>query len=181
LLVARNLEPIYDNASALRAFAIVNDACPGARLVIAGSGSQLSALQQLAQQLGIAASVQFTGRVDNAEMAKLYRHCDVVLNPSLVDNMPISILEALACAIPVVSTSVGGIPVLLQHEVTGLLVAPGDPQAMAQAALSLLQAPARARRIGAAGCAFVQQFAWDQVAPRLLAQYRRALTASAQE
>jgi phenylacetate-CoA ligase len=175
VLVARNLEAIYDNASALRAFSIINDACPGARLVIAGSGSELGALQQLAQQLGIATSVQFTGRVDNAAMAGLYRHCDVVLNPSLVDNMPNSILEAQACAIPVVSTDVGGIPVLLQHEVTGLLVAPGDAQAMAQAVLSLLQAPARARRIGAAGCAFVQQFSWDQVAPRLLTQYRRVL------
>jgi phenylacetate-CoA ligase len=175
LLVARNLEAIYDNAGALRAFAIVKDACPGARMIIAGSGSESRALKQLAQQLGIAASVQFTGRVDNVAMAKLYRNCDVVLNPSLIDNMPISILEALACAIPVVSTNVGGIPVMLQHEVTGLLVAPGDAQAMAQAVLSLLQAPAKAHSIGAAGCAFVQQFAWDQVAPRLLAQYRRVL------
>lgn len=181
LLVARNLEAIYDNASALRAFAIIKDACPGARLVIAGSGSELAALKQLAQQLGMAASVQFTGRVDNLAMANLYQNCDIVLNPSLADNMPISILEALACAIPVISTSVGGIPVLLQHEVTGLLVAPGDSQAMAQAALSLLQAPARARSIGAAGFAFVQQFSWDQVAPQLLLQYHRVLEAAARE
>ncbi len=175
ILVARNLEAIYDNASALRAFAMVRRVHRGATLVIAGSGSALAALQQLAQQLGVAAAVQFTGRVENAAMAALYRASDIVLNPSLADNMPISVLEALACAVPVVSTRVGGIPALLQQDVTALLVAPGAPQAMADAVLSLLQTPARARRIAAAGCSFVQQFSWQEVAPRWLAQYRRAL------
>ena len=63
LLVARNLEAIYDNASALRAFAIVRQACPDARLIVAGSGSELAALEELARQLGLSGAVQFTGRV----------------------------------------------------------------------------------------------------------------------
>lgn len=175
VLVARNLEAIYDNASALRAFAIVKQTCSEASLIIAGSGSQLSALEQLARQLGVEQSVQFTGRVENGDMASLYQACDIVLNPSLADNMPNSILEALACGVPVVSTDVGGIPVLLQHEVTALLVAPGDVGAMAQAILLLIHQPAMAARLGAAGHAFVRQFSWDRVAPRLLEQYRRVL------
>jgi phenylacetate-CoA ligase len=89
--------------------------------------------------------------------------------------MPNSVLEALACGVPVVSTDVGGIAALLQHDITALLVAPGESQAMADAALALLQAPARSHRIAAAGHAFVQQFGWSQVAPLLLAQYRRVL------
>jgi phenylacetate-CoA ligase len=175
LLVARNLEAIYDNASALHAFAIVRQAWPDARLIVAGSGSELAALEELARQLGLAGAVQFAGRVENAAMAGLYQACDVVLNPSLADNMPISVLEALACAVPVVSTNVGGIPALLEDGVTALLVAPNDPPAMAQAVLSLLRDPAKATRMGAAGCAHVRQFGWNQVAPRLLAQYRRVL------
>lgn len=175
LLVAHNLEAICDNASALRAFAIVRQACTDARLIVAGSGSGLAALEDLARQLGLAGTVQFTGQVENAALAGLYQACDVVLNPSLVGDMPISVLEALACAVPVVSTIAGGISVLLEDDVTALLVAPNDPPAMAQAVLSLLRDRAKATRIGAAGCAHVRQYGWNQVAPRLLAQYRRVL------
>ncbi len=175
LLVARNLEAIYDNANALRAFAIIKVTLPQARLCIAGCGPERSMLEHLAMQLGVDSAVAFPGSIEHGAMAALYRSAALVLNPSLVDNMPNSVLEALACGVPIVSTDVGGIPALLQHDVTALLVAPGDPQAMAQAALALLLAPARARRIAAAGHAFVQQFGWPQVAPMLLAQYRRVL------
>jgi phenylacetate-CoA ligase len=175
LLVTRNLEAIYDNAGALHAFALVKAVLPQARLCIAGSGPELPRLEHLAAKLGVRAAVTFAGRIEHAAMAELYRSAALVLNPSLADNMPNSVLEALACGVPVVSTDVGGIPALLQHDVTALLVAPGDPQAMAQAALALLQAPASAHGIAAAGHAFVQQFGWPQVAPLLLAQYRRVL------
>jgi phenylacetate-CoA ligase len=173
VLVARNLEAVYDNASALRAFAIVRRACPDAQLVLAGSGPERGALEQLARQLGVDAAVRFAGRVDNADMPLLYHQADLVLNPSLADNMPISVLEALACALPLVSTDVGGIPALLQHDVTALLVRPGDAEAMAQALLALIRNPSGARRLGAAGRALVSQFDWPRVAPLLLAHYRR--------
>ncbi len=173
VLVARNLEPIYDNASAIRAFAIVRAACPDARLILAGSGPERGALEQLAQQLGVAAALRFAGRVDNADMPQLYHQADLVLNPSLADNMPVSVLEALACRLPLVSTNVGGIPALLQHDVHALLVAPGDAGAMAQALLALIRSPSTARRLAAAGQAHVARFDWGQVGPRLLAQYRR--------
>ncbi|MDC8756859.1 glycosyltransferase [Janthinobacterium fluminis] len=173
VLVARNLEAIYDNASALRAFAIVREACHDATLVVAGSGPQRPALEQLARQLGVADAVRFAGRQDNAAMLQLYHGADIVLNPSLADNMPVSVLETLACGLPLVSTNVGGIPALLQHDVTALLVAPGDVAAMAQALLTLIRSPSTARRIGAAGRAHVQQFGWRQVGPQLHSQYRR--------
>ena len=173
ILVARNLEAIYDNASALRAFAIVKATFPAAQLCIAGSGPELTALQGLAVALGVGAAVRFAGRID--DMAELYRSATLVLNPSLADNMPNSVLEALACGVPVVSTNVGGVPHLLQHEVTAVLVAPGDHQAMAAAMLALLREPARGQRLSVAGLQLVRQFCWPQVAPLLLAQYRRVL------
>lgn len=176
LLVARNLEPLYDNASALRAFALVKRACPGAVLLLAGCGPQREALLALAQELGVADAVHLTGRVENAAMPELYRCADIVLNPSLADNMPISILEALACGVPVVSTNVGGIPDLLEHGVTGVLVAPGDPQALAAAVLALLRDPARAAAMRAAGLELAQRLCWPRIAPRLEALYRRTLS-----
>ena len=178
LLVARHLEKIYDNASALRAFALVRRVHPDASLVLAGRGAELGALRQLAAELGVADAVRFPGQVDNADMAALYRASDVVLNPSLADNMPISALEALACGVPLVSTNVGGIPAMLRDGETALLVAPGDAAAMARALLTLLARPDYAARIAAAGLEHVRQFSWQRVAPLLLAQYRCALGAA---
>ena len=173
ILVARHLEALYDNASAIRAFAIVRDCHPAARLVLAGAGPQRAALDKLARSLGVRDALHFAGHVDNAHMPALYQASDIVLNPSLADNMPVSVLEALACGVPVVSTNVGGIPALLRHDATALLVPPGDAPAMAQAILGLLREPGRARALADAGRAHAARFDWATVAPQLTAHYRR--------
>lgn len=175
LLVARNLEPIYDNATALRAFAIVRAAQPQARLVIAGSGPQRAELEALAQDLGLGDSVNFTGRVDNQGMAQLYRNADMMLNCSLVDNMPNSVLESLACGVPVVSTNVGGVPYLVEDGRTALLVPPAAPELMAQAILRLWGQPELAASLREAGLRQVQQYTWHNVRPRLLDVYRSVM------
>jgi glycosyltransferase involved in cell wall biosynthesis len=174
LLVARNLEPIYDNATAIRAFAVVRREFPGARLTVAGEGPLLEALQRLAAELGVAEAVRFCGRVANADMPALYASARVCVNPSLADNMPISVLESLASGVPVVSTRVGGVPHLVEHERTALLVEPGDAEAMAQAVLRLLRDPALAARLRAAGLDSVRRYDWASVRPKLLAVYQAA-------
>ncbi|MDN5753856.1 MAG: glycosyltransferase family 4 protein [Nitrosospira sp.] len=176
IIVTRNLEPIYDNATALRAFNIVKRRFPAAKLTLAGSGPEQEALEKLAAGLDMTDAVTFTGRVDNESMAALYRSADVMVNPSLVDNMPISILEALASGVPVVSTSVGGVPYLVEHDKTALLVSPQDPDAMADAIFALLDNPARARQISEAGIKSVQQYTWPKVRDRLLRVYEEVLT-----
>jgi glycosyltransferase involved in cell wall biosynthesis len=176
ILVARNLEPIYDNATALHAFSIVKKACPQLRLIIAGSGPERQVLVKIAAELGLTNAVIFTGRVDNENMPALYRKAQVMINPSLVDNMPNSVLEALASGIPVVSTNVGGVPYVVEHDKTALLVPPQDPQAMATAILALLNDPAKAHRIREAGIQSVQQYSWPKVRSLLLRVYERVLT-----
>lgn len=175
ILVARNLEAIYDNASALRAFHIVRAAFPAAQLILAGSGPEQQALEQLAAELSLTDCVTFTGRVDNQGMAALYRKADVMINPSLADNMPNSILEALASGVPVVSTNVGGVPYLVEHGKTALLVPAQNPAAMAGAILALLNDPAMAKRIAEAGLESVQQYTWATVKGRLLQVYEKIL------
>ncbi|OBV37764.1 glycosyltransferase [Janthinobacterium psychrotolerans] len=177
ILVARHLQALYDNASAVRAFAIVREAFPAARLVLAGDGPERAALESLANSLNVAEAVLFAGHVANHAMPALYQASTIVLNPSLADNMPISVLEALACGVPVVSTNVGGVPALLQHGVTGLLVSPGDAPAMAQAMLALLREPQQARRLAANGLAHAARFDWQHVGPQLAVLYRRILAA----
>ena len=175
VLVARHLEPIYDNQTALRAFALLAARYPAAQLVIAGSGPEADMLVALAEHLGIAQAVRFTGRIDNAAMAALYREADIMLNPSLVDNMPNSVLEALAGGVAVVSTDVGGVPYLVEHRRSALLVPPQDPQAMADAMLLLLGEPDLKERLRQAGLQLAEQYTWAQVRPRLLQVYRSVI------
>ena len=175
IIVTRNLEDIYDIPTALRAFAAIRCEYPDATLTVAGSGPRLGDLQQLAQALGVADSVRFAGRIDNEHIAELYRSADLMLNPSTADNMPISLLEAMASGVPIVTTNVGGIPHLVTHGRTALLVAPGDPEAMAAAAMRVFAEDGLARRLVDAGAGSAAGYTWAEVRPRLFGVYARAL------
>lgn len=179
VLVARNLEPIYDVATALRAFAIVGKRHPGARLIVAGTGPEAARLRALAQELHIGQAVVFVGRVERDAMASLLTQSAVALNPSRVDNMPNSVLEAMASGTPIVSTRVGGVPHVVEDGVTALLVPPGDPQAMADALIRLIEEPTLGRTLAAAALSEVRRYGWDRVAPVLADVYRSACTRAA--
>ncbi|MBV2262684.1 MAG: glycosyltransferase family 4 protein [Thauera sp.] len=177
LIVARNLEALYGNDTALRAFARLCAAWPDARLTIAGSGPEAATLDALAQALGIAERVRFAGRLDREQMAALYRDADLMLNPSRVDNMPNAILEALASGLPVVTTDVGGIPFIVRQGYTAMLVPPDDPQAMAEAAHEVLADAGLRAALVAAGRAEVERYRWSAVRAQLLSAYADAIGA----
>lgn len=174
IVVTRNLEPIYDIPTALRAFVLLRRVFPEARLTIAGSGPELSRLRALAGELGLEACVHFPGRIDNAAIPELYATADCVLNPSTVDNMPISILEAHASGVPVVSTDAGGIPDVVHNGVSGILVPVGDHRAMAEAAIRILGDSQLAGALRAAGSAVVAAYAWPVVREQWLRIYSGA-------
>ena len=178
LVVTRNLEAIYDISTALRAFAIVRETAGAARMTVAGDGPAEGQLRALCVELGVADEVRFCGRLDPDAVAALYRSATVAVNPSRVDNMPNSILEAMASGVPVVSTRVGGIPYILEDGVTGLFVEPGDHRAMAAAVLRLSKDPDLERRLCAAALAEVRQYAWPAVRQRWIDVYASVLDAS---
>ena len=175
IVVARNLEPLYDNTSALEAFSIVRKAIPDAHLTIAGSGPERAKLEAMAKELGMADAVVFAGQIDNEHMPTLYHEADIALNPSLADNMPISILEALASGVPVVSTDVGGIPFLVEDGKTALLVPPRDPERMAEAVLRVLHDESLRERMVKTGLDHAHRFAWESVRSELFLAYKMAL------
>ena len=173
LIVTRNLEDIYDIPTALRAFAKVRQVFPEARLTVAGTGPQRVALERLAAALNLKDCVDFCGRIDNQQIPTLYASADGMFNPSTVDNMPISLLEAMACGVPFVSTRAGGIPDLVDCGRTGWLVPVGDDTAMAEHMIALLKDPAECLRMCEAARQHVAAFAWPEVRDQWLRAYRR--------
>jgi phenylacetate-CoA ligase len=133
-------------------------------------------LRCLASELGLERAVRFIGAVENDRMPELYRSADLVLNPSRVDNMPISILEALASGVPVVSTNVGGVPALVENGRDAVLVPPGDPGAMAEAVVSLWKEPAKREALREAGLRKASAFGWSQVRRDWARVYERTLS-----
>jgi phenylacetate-CoA ligase len=138
LLCTRNLEPCYDVGTAVRAFRIVADVEPRAVLTIVGSGSQTGQLHRLVHDLDLADRVRFAGAVPHQAIASFYGESDIYLNASLVDNQPLSVLEAMASGLVVISTAVGGVEDLIRDEVAGYLVAPRSPDAIASAAIRVM-------------------------------------------
>jgi glycosyltransferase involved in cell wall biosynthesis len=148
---------------------------PDARLVLVGrdleeGGAYLGELEEHAARLGVAERVVFAGYRDDAH--EVLEELDVVALPSWTEGLPVVVLEALAHARPVVATPVGGTPELVIDGETGLLVPPRDPAALAAAIRRLLEDPALAQRLGAAGRALVEQrFSERQMTERVLAIY----------
>ncbi len=171
LVITRNLEPIYGLETAIRALALAREKVPAMRLKIAGSGPQGEALKRLVDQLSLNESVVFLGRLERQQVVDLYHSAHAMLNPSRVDNMPNSVLEALACGLPVISTDVGGVPYIVEDGQTALLVPCDDAPAMAQAMIRLHDDESLRSRLRERGSRAVAQYAWDEVKPRWLALY----------
>jgi len=174
-IVTRNLEAIYDVATALKAFELVYQRYPQARLTIAGTGPLLAQLQQQVQHAGLTQAVSFAGRLDTTQMAELYRSADIMLNTSLVDNSPNSVIEAMACGVPVISTNVGGIPRLVTDKTDALLTEPGDYQAMFTYALQLLTSSALRQHLVQNGLLNSSRFHWHIVGRQLAGHYNTAI------
>ena len=145
-LVTRLLEPLYNVACVLRAFALIQERFPEAKLTVGGDGFLRPDLEELARQLGLR-NTEFIGFVPFDKMPELYNETDIYLTATDIDNMPSSITECMASGVPVVTSDAGGIPYIVTNEETCLMIPRNDHQAMADAAFRLLSDPALAKRI----------------------------------
>jgi phenylacetate-CoA ligase len=125
LVSTRNLESHYGLDNTIEAFALVRERYPEATLTIAGYGGEEQSLRRLAGSLAPDA-VRFVGRVEPPQMPSLLDAADVFVNSSVVDNQPVSVLEAFASGVPVVSTPTGDIANMVRDVETGLLVPPRE-------------------------------------------------------
>jgi len=141
----------------LRAFALVRNHKPELRLVLAGDGPLRPRLEDLARSLGIADKVEFLGRQGRIEVAELLRKCDVFVLPSRSEPFGVVLVEAMACRKPIVATTVGGIPEIIENRKNGILVRPDDHNALADALLNVLNDTTLRRDLAESGHATLQK------------------------
>ena len=179
-LSTRNLGYPYNVASTLRAFRAIQDRRPDSSLTLVGSGPDEAALRQLAVDLGLA-NVRFLGRVEPDQMAAIYADHDIYIQTPDIDNMPLSVIEAFASGLPVVSTEAGGMPAILEHGRQGLLTPINDHEAVARAALHLLDTPDLARQFAREAHSSCAAYTWPSARQRWLPIYRRAAAGRGQQ
>lgn len=146
--VSAGLVRLKGHAYLLAAFPDVLKAVPDAWLVLAGDGPARAELEQQARDLGISERVLFLGH--RQDIKRIVQAYDIIALPSVDDSMPFSLLEGMSLAKPVVASAVGGIPELVEDGVTGYLVPPRDPVAVAEALINVLKDRATAARMGMA-------------------------------
>ncbi|MGZ4461983.1 MAG: glycosyltransferase family 4 protein [Gaiellaceae bacterium] len=177
ILCVGRLVPIKGHEVLLRAFAQLRRELPEAELALAGEGSLEPSLRALASDLGVADGVTFLGRVSPVQPA--LESALLVAVPSLGEGFGMVALEAQERARAVVASSVGGLPEIVEDGVTGILVPPGDSEALAAALATLIRDAELARRMGAAGrMRALSLFGQEQCAERTDEIYREALAAA---
>ena len=150
---------------------------PETEFVFVGDGPLRSGLEERARQLGISRRLVFLGT--RPDVAAILQTCDVLARPSLLEGMPLTVLEAMACGLPVVATPVSGTAELVRDGENGLLVQPGDPACLARAILRLMEDEPLRTAQGKRGRHLVEGgFSWEAVAERTLAVYRELLPAA---
>jgi glycosyltransferase involved in cell wall biosynthesis len=164
LLWMRTFHPIYNPEMAVRVLARLQRVIPEATLVMAGQEKgQQAAVQRLACELGVGDTIRFPGFLGMDDKFRAGTAADIFLNTNRVDNMPVSVIEACAMGLPVVATSVGGVPDLLTDGETGLLVPDDDDAMMAARVIELLRNPVLASRLSANGRQLAERSSWNSV------------------
>lgn len=158
---------------AIEAFARLREQKPRVRLVIAGDGPERRLAEEMIRSRAIS-GVRFLGHVDGAEKLAAFRSADIYLFTSLAEGMPISVLEAMALGLPVVTGAVGGLRDFFESERMGYLVTSGDPDDYARLLGKLAENPGLRRSMGDYNRAFARQrFAASVVAARLREIYEQ--------
>lgn len=171
LLIVGRLSREKDHHSLLEAVRIVRQQFASVHLLVVGDGPQRAAIEASVRHLGLTGAVTLTGHVPTAE--PYYGIGDVAVLSSRTEGSPNALLEAMAAGVPVVATAVGGIPEIVTHNETALLVKPGDRGALAQAIGALLADPALAGRLAARARETVAAYTPESRAARLIAIYQR--------
>ncbi|HEY9221794.1 MAG TPA: glycosyltransferase family 4 protein [Lutibacter sp.] len=165
LLWVRAFDKIYHPAMAIKVLVILKKSHDNASLCMVGpdKDGSLTQTKALAKQLGVAKRVTFTGVLPKKQWHQLSGNYDIFINTTNIDNMPVSIVEAMALGLPVVSTNAGGLPYLIENGADGLLIPVKDEKQMADAIESLLNNAEKAREMSNNARKKAEQFDGNRV------------------
>jgi len=169
LVWLRAFHKIYNPILAVEVMYRLKREFPTARLSMIGpdkGDGSLEATKNRIAELGLTECISVHGRVPKNRVPETLKTGDIFLNTSNIDNTPITVLEAMAAGLCVVSTNVGGMPKLVNNEREGILVPPADPDAMAVAVRRILKEPGLAERLSKNAGAKTLTFDWSAVTPR---------------
>ncbi len=172
----RRYHEVYNPQLAIRVLAGLKPRFPDADLRMAGPDSgERGACERLAQSLGVASSIEFLPRITKEEISALAHDRNIFLNTTHVDNTPVTMLEAAALGLPIVSTNVGGIPFIFTDHESALLVQSDNVDAMVQAITQYIENPALAEQCANNAYAMAQRCDWAKV----IEQWNRVLSNAA--
>lgn len=169
-ICTRAHEELYNIPCILRAFQKVLTELPEASLTLVGDGSQHEALAEMAKEMGLA-NVTFTGRVDNTEIYTYLDQADIFLSTPMVDNMPVSVLEAMNTGLLVISSRVGGVPYMIKNGANGLLFDSNDSDKLAELMLWSVENQTIAKAIIQQGHIEVKKYRWESIKDKLYDTY----------
>ncbi|GGK17362.1 hypothetical protein GCM10007962_09460 [Yeosuana aromativorans] len=163
LLWVRSFSKIYNPLLAIKILKVFKDQSVRASLCMVGpdKDGSLETTKQEAKALGF--DVIFTGQLSKAEWTNLAVNYNIFINTTNFDNMPVSVIEAMALGLPVISTNVGGMPFLIAHETDGILVAPNSENEFVKAIKQLIDHPNFANELAINARKKVEQYDWDVV------------------
>jgi glycosyltransferase involved in cell wall biosynthesis len=172
VLYLGRLHPKKRPEDVVKAFAIIAQKIPNAKLVIAGKGTEERKLKKLAAELNIESRVIFTGFVSDYEKWDLLKRCDVFVLPSIIEGFAITLIEAMACGKPVIATNVGPFPEIIKNGKAGMLVPPCSPNHLADALMNLAWDYEKRAKIGKEAREYVKdRFEINKVASEYLKIY----------
>ena len=169
LLVGR-LAPQKGVSTLVEAAGLLKD--PSAKVLLVGDGSERPKLEREAKRIGVGDRVRFEGFVAHERRPAALVHADLLVLPSLYEELGTVLLEAMQAGLPVVASKTGGIPDVIEDGVNGMLVLPGEPEALARAIDRFLADRDLARRLSEGAQQRAKDYDWEVLAERVLAVYQ---------
>jgi len=163
----KGFEPVYGPMTMVRAAAFVLERCPGVRFEFVGDGTLRDACRALAEELGIARAIRWHDYQPHEALPAILSRWDIAAITSVKESFCVAAIEAAAMELPVVATDVGGLSESVADGETGILVPPGDADAVGAALVTLVDDPVQRRTMGEAGRARVADcFDWNECVDR---------------
>ena len=145
---------------------------PSAQVLLVGDGPERKALEKEAKRIGVGDRFHFVGFVAHERLPAVLVHADLLVLPSIYEELGTVLLKAMQAALPIVASNIGGIPDVIEDGVNGLLVSPGEPEALARAIDRLLADRDLARRLSEGAQERAKDYDWEVLAERVLRVYQ---------